>query len=93
MQDPLAARAHLVEFGARVLREHGQPADGAEDLVQDAYEAWCEAVAVRDPGAWLRGCMRNLARSAARRSRGERPHDPLEERHLSLDAPWARGGS
>ena len=93
VQDPLVERDQLVELARAALRDYGLSMEAAEDLVQDAYVAWCAADAVRDPGAWLAGTIRNLVRVRARRARGLRLADPLETPHLSLDEPWARGGS
>jgi DNA-directed RNA polymerase specialized sigma24 family protein len=91
LRDPAAERDRLIEHARRSLREHGLPPADAEDLVQDAYVAWCASDAVRDPLNWLFGAIRNLARVRARRQAGLRPSDPLERGCLSLDEPWARG--
>lgn len=93
ISEPLVDRAQLLGLARQALRDHGLPAGGAEDLVQDAYVAWCTADAVRDPGAWIAGAIRNLARVQARRAGGLRLADPLDGPHLSLSEPWARGGS
>ena len=93
MQISPPEREPLLDFARFQLRNRGLDAEAAEDLVQDAYVEWCAASAVSDPAAWLRGCIRNMVRALIRQERGERPADPLEVGHLSLDEPWARGGS
>lgn len=69
----------------------------ADDVVQDACLRWEEAVeSVRRPDAqlrWLKTTVSHLVADAGRRWAGERPGDPLERAHLSLDTVWARGGS
>lgn len=82
---------------AAELRNAGLSSIDAEDLVQEAFLRWQMALdTIQRPEAqarWMKRTIRHLVADQRRRSSGARPHDPLEEHHLSLSESWARGGT
>jgi DNA-directed RNA polymerase specialized sigma24 family protein len=94
--EPPVDHQRLIEYAVKALRESGLDPQQAEDVVQEAWMGWIEhfdEIQVQAHLGYLHTSIRNGVADLRRRNSGARPHDPLEERHLSLDADWARGGS
>lgn len=86
-------RTALVRYAEAELADLGLDRQLAEDIVQEALVRWMEhreEINQFAHGGWLRSTVGNLIKQQGERRLGRRRHDPLDEDHFSLDAPWAR---